>query len=133
MTSSSSTAPLQLRILVVDDNFGSAFMMAEVLKRAGHQVRVAVGGNEAIHAAATEAPDLILMDINLPDLGGFEAAKRIKTLMPQVRVIGISGLHTPPEMEGDMRVFEQRLHKPIRPEELLSALDHLFEPGCKSE
>jgi two-component system, OmpR family, response regulator len=115
-----------LDILVVDDNVGSAFMMAEVLKRAGHQVRVAVGGNEAIREAATQAPDAVLMDINLPDLGGFEAAKRIKTLVPQVKVIGISGMHIPPEMEGDMLVFEDRLHKPITPEQLLSALDHLF-------
>ena len=116
-----------LDILVVDDNFGSAFMMAEVLKRAGHQVRVAVGGNEAIRAAATQAPDAILMDINLPDLGGFEAAKRIRTLMPQVRMIGISGMHIPAEMEGDMLIFEERLHKPIQPGELLSTLDRLFE------
>ena len=116
-----------LDILVVDDNFGSAFMMAEVLKRAGHQVRVAVGGNEAIRAAATQAPDAILMDINLPDLGGFEAAKRIKTLMPQVKVIGISGMQIPPEMEGDMLIFEDRLHKPFTPQELLARLDHLFE------
>ena len=93
------SVPLRpLDILVVDDNVGSAFMMAEVLKRAGHQVRIAVGGNEAIREAATQAPDAILMDINLPDLGGFEAAKRIRTLMPQVKVIGISGMHIPPGM-----------------------------------
>lgn len=124
---------LQLDILVVDDNVGSAFMMAEVLKRAGHQVRVAVGGNEAIRAAATQAPDAILMDINLPDLGGFEAAKRIRTLMPQVKVIGISGMHIPPEMEGDMLIFEGRLQKPIRPDDLLSTVHHLFDPGSASE
>jgi CheY-like chemotaxis protein len=118
---------MALDILVVDDNFGSAFMMAEVLKRAGHQVRVAVGGNEAIHEAATHPPDAILMDINLPDLGGFEAAKRIKTLMPQVKVIGISGMHIPTEMEGDMLIFEARLQKPIKPEVLLSTFDELFE------
>lgn len=115
-----------LDILVVDDNVESAFMMAEVLKRAGHQVRVAVGGNEAIRAAATQAPDAILMDINLPDLGGFEAAKRIRTLMPRVKVIAISGLRVPPEMEGDMLIFEDRLMKPIHPDQLLSKLDELF-------
>ena len=68
-----STSPLN--ILVVDDNFESAFMMAEVLKRAGHSVRVAVGGHEAIRAAAAEAPDAIVMDINLPDLGGFDLSE----------------------------------------------------------
>jgi two-component system, sensor histidine kinase len=115
-----------LDILVVDDNVGSAFMMAEVLKRAGHQVRVAVGGNEAIREAAGQAPDAILMDINLPDLGGIEAAKRIRTLMPRVKVIGMSGVHIPGEMEGDMLIFEDRLYKPITPEQLFSALERLF-------
>ena len=118
----------QLDILVVDDHIESAFMVSEVLRRAGHRVRTAIGGNEAIRAAATLAPDLILMDINLPDLGGLEATKRIKTLNPQVRVIGISGMQVPAPIQGDMVVFEERLHKPIRPEELLAVLDRLFEP-----
>lgn len=119
-------ARLPLNVLVVDDNVESAFMMAEVLQRAGHQVRVAVGGNEAIRAAAVQAPDAILMDINLPDLGGFQAAKRIKTLMPQVKVIGISGMSIPQDAEGDLLILEQRLQKPIRPEDLLGAIDQLF-------
>lgn len=119
------TRPLD--VLVVDDNFGSAFMMAEVLKRAGHQARVAVGGNEAIRAAVAQAPDAILMDINLPDLGGFEAAKRIKTLMPRVKVIAISGMHIPAGIEGDVLIFEACLHKPIAPQELLSSLEQLFD------
>ena len=115
-----------LNVLVVDDNVESAFMMAEVLKRAGHHVRIATGGNEAIRAAAELAPDAILMDINLPDLGGFQAAKRIKTLMPQAKVIGISGLEIPHDAEGDLLILEKRLQKPIRPEDLLGALDQLF-------
>jgi CheY-like chemotaxis protein len=122
--------PPPLNILVVDDNFGSAFMMAEVLQRAGHRARVAAGGHEAIHAAATDAPDAIFMDINLPDLGGFEAAKRIKTLMPQVKVIGMSGIHFPQDRAGELLIFEERLQKPFRPEELLSVLERLFGPGA---
>ena len=118
----------QLDILVVDDHIESAFMVSEVLRRAGHRVRTAIGGNEAIRAAATLAPDVILMDINLPDLGGLEATKRIKTLNPQVRVIAISGMQVPAPIQGDMVVFEERLHKPIRPEELLAVIDRLFEP-----
>jgi two-component system OmpR family response regulator len=124
-----STSPLN--ILVVDDNFESAFMMAEVLKRAGHQVRVAVGGQEAIRAAAAEAPDAIVMDINLPDLGGFEAAKRIKTLMPKVKVLGISGLHLPQEVDGDLLILDGRLQKPIQPEQLLAVLNQFFDPTSR--
>jgi CheY-like chemotaxis protein len=111
-----------LNVLVVDDNVESAFMMAEVLRRAGHHVRVAVGGNEAIRAAAVEALDVILMDINLPDLGGFQAATRIKTLMPHVKVIGMSGMDIPRETQGDLLILDRRLYKPIRPEDLLRAV-----------
>jgi CheY-like chemotaxis protein len=115
-----------LDVLVVEDNLGSAFMIEEVLKRARHRVRVAVGGREAVRLASTEIPDAILMDINLPDLGGFEAAKRIKTLMPHVKIIGISGMDIPAETEGEPPVLDARLHKPFRPDELLQVLDRLF-------
>jgi CheY-like chemotaxis protein len=118
--------PAPLDILVVEDNLGSAFMIAEVLKRAGHQVRVAVGGNEAVRLASMQTPEAIVMDINLPDLGGFEAAKRIKTLLPQVRIVGISGMDIPPETDGESPVLDARLHKPFRPEELLQALERIF-------
>jgi CheY-like chemotaxis protein len=116
-----------LDILVVEDNLGSAFMIEEVLKRARHRVRVAVGGNEAVRMASTQMPDAILMDINLPDLGGIDAAKRIKTLIPQVKIVGISGMDFPAETEGEPPVLQARLHKPFRPEELLQVLDHIFE------
>jgi len=118
-----------VNVLVVDDNVESAFMMAEVLKRAGHQVRVAVGGNEAIRAAAAEAVDVILMDINLPDLDGFQAATRIKTLMPHVKVIGMSGMNIPQETQGDLLILDRRLYKPIRPEDLLHAVEEFFAAG----
>lgn len=115
-----------LDILVVDDHVESAFMMAEVFRRAGHRVRVAVGGLEAIKTAVAQAPDVILMDINLPDLGGFDAGKRIRTLLPDVKMIGISGVQVPPETAGDLVIFEQRLRKPTTPEQLLAALERLF-------
>jgi CheY-like chemotaxis protein len=116
-----------LSILVVDDHVESAFMMAEVFKRAGHTVRTAVGGLEAIREAFADHPDAIVMDINLPDLGGFEAGKRIKTLMPDMKMIGISGLVIPPDRAGDLVIFEERLQKPTTAEQLLAALDRLFE------
>jgi CheY-like chemotaxis protein len=115
-----------LDILVVEDNLGSAFMIEEVLKRARHRVRVAVGGNEAVRLASTQMPDAIVMDINLPDLGGFEAAKRIKTLMPQVKIVGMSGIGIPAETSGEPPVLEARLLKPFHPEDLLEVLERIF-------
>lgn len=128
-----AVASVPLEILVVEDNLGSAFMIEEVLKRAGHHgVRVAVGGNEAVRLASTQIPNVILMDINLPDLGGFEAAKRIKTLLPHVKIVGMSGMDIPSETEGEASVLDARLHKPFRPAELLQVLDRLFAMDSSS-
>lgn len=115
-----------LDVLVVEDNLGSAFVISEVLRRAGHQVRVAAGGNEAVHLASSQTPHVIMMDINLPDLGGFDAAKRIRTLLPQVKIVGISGLQIPPEGDGDLPVLDARLHKPFQPEDLLQAVHRVL-------
>jgi signal transduction histidine kinase/CheY-like chemotaxis protein len=71
-------APPALRILVVDDNLDAADSLAMVLRMMGHDVRTAHDGLEAVGAAATFHPDVVLLDIGLPKLSGYEAARRIR-------------------------------------------------------
>ena len=71
-----STVPR--RILVVDDNRDSADSLAMLLKLTGHDVHTAHDGLEAVEAAATLQPDVILLDIGMPRLNGYEAARRIR-------------------------------------------------------
>jgi len=71
-----ATAPR--RILVVDDNRDSADSLAMLLKLTGHEVRVAQDGLEAVEEAGTFQPHVILLDIGLPKLNGYEAARRIR-------------------------------------------------------
>jgi signal transduction histidine kinase/CheY-like chemotaxis protein len=66
------------RILVVDDNRDSAKSLAMLLKMSGHDVHTAHDGLEAVEAAATLQPDVILLDIGMPRLNGYEAARRIR-------------------------------------------------------
>jgi CheY-like chemotaxis protein len=66
------------RILVVDDNQDSAESLAMLLRLTGHEVHIAQDGLEAIEAAATLQPHVILLDIGLPRLNGYEAARRIR-------------------------------------------------------
>ena len=68
----------QHRILVVDDNEDSAHSMAMLLRFKGNDVRVAIDGLEAVAAAAAYRPDLILLDLGMPRLNGFEACRRIR-------------------------------------------------------
>ncbi len=66
------------RILVVDDNEDSAHSMARVLKLLGNEVRTAHDGVEAVEAAAEFGPEVILMDVGMPRLNGYEATRRIR-------------------------------------------------------
>jgi two-component system cell cycle response regulator DivK len=66
------------RILLVEDNEMNRDMLARRLERKGHEVLMAVDGEEAVASAASEKPDLILMDMSLPVLDGWEATRRIK-------------------------------------------------------
>ena len=66
------------RILLVEDNEMNRDMLTRRLERKGHQVIRAVNGQQAIDFAAAEMPDLILMDMSLPVMDGWEATRRLK-------------------------------------------------------
>ncbi len=71
---------MRRRILVVDDNQDAAEALALLLDHHGHEVRMAHDGLEAVEAAAAFMPDVVLLDIGLPKLNGYEAARRIRSL-----------------------------------------------------
>jgi signal transduction histidine kinase len=71
-------APVQRRILVVDDNPDAAESLAMLLKLSDHEVHIAQDGLEAVEVAAKLQPDVILLDIGLPRLNGYDAARRIR-------------------------------------------------------
>ena len=68
------------RILVVDDNHDTAEALTVLLKMSGHETHTSFDGQEAVEAAATFKPDVILLDIGLPKLNGYDAARRIREL-----------------------------------------------------
>ncbi|MEO8754996.1 MAG: PAS domain S-box protein [Casimicrobiaceae bacterium] len=69
---------LPLRILVVDDNRDSAESLAELLKLTGNETHIAYDGLEAVEAAAALLPHVVILDIGMPRLNGYEAARRIR-------------------------------------------------------
>jgi CheY-like chemotaxis protein len=79
-TTTEPAAILPLRILIVDDNRDSADMLATLLTFSGHETSTANDGLAAVDAAANLQPDVIFMDIGLPVLNGYEAARRIRGL-----------------------------------------------------
>ncbi|HEY5997861.1 MAG TPA: response regulator [bacterium] len=88
-----------LRILLVEDNEMNRDMLSRRLQRKGYEVLIALDGEEGVKVAVAERPDLILMDMSLPVVDGWEATRRIKGL-PQTASIPVIAL-TAHVMTGD--------------------------------
>jgi CheY-like chemotaxis protein len=88
-----------MKILYVEDNDDNVYMLKNRLTRAGYTVVVATDGGQGVAMAASERPDLILMDITLPDIDGKEATRRIKA-DPATKAIPVIAL-TANAMAGD--------------------------------
>jgi CheY-like chemotaxis protein len=88
-----------MKILYVEDNEDNVYVLQRRLTRAGFKVLVAPDGMQAVTMAAAEQPDLILMDLSLPVLDGWEATRRIKAA-PETRHIPVMAL-TAHAMAGD--------------------------------
>ena len=87
------------KILYVEDNDDNVYMLRGRLTRAGFEVAVATDGEQGVAMAASAAPDLILMDLSLPVLDGWEATRRLKSA-PETRPIPIIALSAH-AMDGD--------------------------------
>jgi len=104
------------KILIVEDNQDNRELAVKVLRNKGFETVEAVDGEEAIEKAVSEKPDLILLDISLPKLTGYEVAKRLKS-MEEFKEIPIVAF-TAHAMTGDREKviaagFEGYISKPI--------------------
>jgi CheY-like chemotaxis protein len=111
-----------MRVLVVDDHPDTADALQMLLQSAGHTVRVAYNGTDALAIAAELQPELAFIDIQLPDMSGYAVAKQLrKDLRKRVSLIGITG--------GDTRNlpfsgnFDQHAIKPITAARLYQLID----------
>jgi two-component system CheB/CheR fusion protein len=106
-----------LRILVVDDNEDSADSMALLLALDGHEARIARDGLQAVEVAAQWTPDVVLLDIGLPKLDGYEAARRIRAQRPGVdgvMLIAITGWGQDDDRRRSRDAgFDAHLTKPV--------------------
>jgi PAS domain S-box-containing protein len=128
LASIAGEATARLRILVVDDNSDSAESLALLLRLEGHETLIAQDGLEAVELALREAPEVVLLDIGLPKLNGYEAAVRIRegTRERRVHLIALSGWGQDADRKRSFEAgFDQHLVKPVDADALLALLGHL--------
>jgi PAS domain S-box-containing protein len=113
--SQASTAAGGTRILVVDDNQDAAESLAMLLRMIGHEVHTARDGLEAVEAAMARRPDVVLLDIGLPKLNGYEAARRIRQERGEgVTLIALTGWGQEEDRRQSRDVgFDHHLTKPV--------------------
>ncbi|MGM9490752.1 ATP-binding protein [Ideonella sp. YS5] len=113
------------RVLVVDDNRDAAQSLGMLLEAEGHEVHAVFGAEEALAAAPALVPDLILLDIGLPGMDGYEVARRLRQLdsLRPSRLVALTGYGQPSDRERAVQAgFDHHLVKPAALEELLALL-----------
>lgn len=117
--------PLQLKILVADDNYAAADLAATVFRMKDMTVEVAFDGEEALKAVEIFAPDVVLLDLGMPKLDGFEVCRRIRAREWGARpiILALSGTGRAEDRRLTMEAgFDDHLVKPVSPLELFEII-----------
>jgi CheY-like chemotaxis protein len=112
-------------VLVVDDNVDAALSLAHLLRAQGHEVSIAHDGAQALALAAQRAPQVVLLDVGLPGMDGYELARRLRQFdtLGKARLIAVTGYGQQRDRDASLRAgFEAHLVKPIDADDLASLL-----------
>ena len=113
------------RVLVVEDNLDSVHSMATLVKMMGHEVQFAINGFAALDIARKFRPEIVLLDLGLPDFSGSEIARQLKYEpgFENTRFIAVSALpeqqHRQPALDAGCEEFFKKPIDPVKLEELL--------------
>ena len=124
MNAASRTKPAPgRRVLVIDDNVDQVRSMALLVKMMGHEVDYAINAIAGLEMANRVKPEVLVLDINLPDASGFDVARQLRRNpeLRKLRIIGITGANIDPE-SARIAGFDDLLLKPVDP----AALERLL-------
>jgi DNA-binding response OmpR family regulator len=113
------------KVLVADDERVIADTLAKILNQSGFDARAAYSGETAIELASVFKPDMLISDVIMAGLNGIDTAIRIRTLLPQVKILLFSGQAATADLLENARAqgYEfEILSKPVHPQDLLAKL-----------
>jgi CheY-like chemotaxis protein len=118
------------RILVVEDNMDNYELVRFILERAGYDVFLAVNGRDGVDAARLQQPDMILMDLGMPEMDGWSAAEKLKSdeSTKFIPLYALSAYTLPSDRKRAMDAgCDGYLTKPIHMQSFLDAISEVFE------
>lgn len=113
------------RILVIEDNEQNLYLIRFILEQSGFEVVEARNGTEGVDQAIKELPDLIIMDIQLPDINGYEATRRIRASKTDddIPIIALTSYAMTGDREKAMAAgCTGYIEKPINPETIMAEI-----------
>jgi two-component system OmpR family response regulator len=122
-----------MRVLVVDDNRDAADSLKVLLESSNKDVRTAYDGAAALDMATSFLPELVLLDIGMPSMDGYEVAQRLRALplTPRPTLVALTGWGQASDKErASVAGFDHHFTKPVNPDELLGFVGAL---GQRSE
>jgi DNA-binding response OmpR family regulator len=112
-----------VRILVADDERDIADSLEKFLRREGHEVRVAYSGTEALHAAQRFQPEVAILDVEMPELNGYDTARALRVRNRGVVLVAVTAWHQPTDrIIARMAGFDHHFGKPCDPRAILELL-----------
>ena len=119
-------------ILIVEDNEKNMKLVRDILQHRGHQTVEAVNGLDGVRLALERKPDLVLMDIQLPDIDGIEALRRIRAegALLATPVVAVSASVMPDEQQQIVASgFDAYVTKPISLKSFIATVDRFLQQG----
>ena len=120
-----SSHSMHLRVLLVEDNQDAAESFAVLLRMRGYDVRLAFDGKDGLQTAETLKPDVIVLDIGLPDMSGYDVCRTIRkqTLGDQMRIVALTGWGQEDDRRQSTEAgFDAHLVKPVEEQALVSLI-----------
>jgi two-component system cell cycle response regulator DivK len=118
------------RILIVEDNMDNYELVRFVLERAGYDVFLAVNGRDGVDAARLQKPDLILMDLGMPEMDGWSASRKLKSdeATKSILLYALTAHTLPQDRKRAMQAgCDGYLTKPIHVQNFLDVINKTFE------
>jgi signal transduction histidine kinase/ActR/RegA family two-component response regulator len=120
------------RILVVDDNEDAANSLAAILQLEGHSIDIVYTAQDALEHAQASSPEVILLDVGLPDMSGYEVAARLRPQLMATQIVALTGYgHAEDIRRATAAGFDAHVVKPVDFETLTQILGN-FDPGARS-
>ncbi|KJH69473.1 response regulator [Aliterella atlantica] len=118
------------RILVVDDLPDNCFLLQTILESEGYSVEVADSGHAALESIASHPPDLVLFDIMMPGMNGFEVTRRLRQnpALPFIPILLVTGYSEPTPADGFDVGADGFIRKPIDFDDLLHQIQTILQP-----